>query len=120
MSIVCLSSDLGTSSRLSGAAARCGLPMATAMSVERLFDLVAAEPARLVLLDLTTTRLDVADVVARLRAAESPPATIIAFGPHVHEAALAAASAAGCDQVLARGQMHAQADELLAQYGAPA
>jgi CheY-like chemotaxis protein len=120
MSVVCLSSDLGTSSKLSGAATRCGLSMTTAMSAARLFDLVAAEPVTLVLIDLTTAGLDVTDVVTRLRAAEHPPGNIIAFGPHVHESALAAAQAAGCDHVLTRGQMHANADDLLARFGSPA
>lgn len=120
MSVVCLSSDLGTSSRLAGAAARCGVSLATAMSVERLYDLVATSHVQLVLIDLTTSRLDVAEVVPRLRAAEHAPTTIIAFGPHVHEAALSAATTAGCDHVLTRGQMHANADDLLARFGAPA
>jgi len=120
MSVVCLSSDLGTSSRLAGAAARVGVPLQTAMSAAKLFDLVAAVPARMVVIDLTTAGLDVADVVTRLRTAEHPPNTILAFGPHVHEAALLAANEAGCDQVLTRGQMHAHADELLARFGVPA
>ncbi|MBX3413467.1 MAG: hypothetical protein KF708_12325 [Pirellulales bacterium] len=118
MSVVCLSSDLGTSSRLAGAAARAGVPLATAMSAARLFDLIATTTPRLVVIDLTTAGLDVAEVVSKLRSADQAPELIFAFGPHVHAGALQAASDAGCDQVLTRGQMHAQADELLRQYGA--
>lgn len=118
MSVVCLSSDLTTSSRLAGAAARAGVQLSTAMSAAKLFDLVGAAPVRLVIIDLTTFGLDVTDVVAKLRAAARPPAKIFAFGPHVHEAALSAAAEAGCDQVLTRGQMHSLADQLLEQFGA--
>ncbi len=43
---------------------------------------------------------------------ETAPA-IIAFGPHVHENLLAAARAAGCDDVLSRGQFFGQLDAIL-------
>ncbi len=49
------------------------------------------------ILDLTA-RLDVAVTVARLKALVEPPKSL-AFGPHVHEAKLAGASAAGCDTI---------------------
>lgn len=69
----------------------------------------------MVILDLTTSRLNVAEAIAQLRALSKPPKSIIAYGPHVQEAALQAAQEAGCDLVLTRGQFNAQMDELLAR-----
>lgn len=113
MPVILLSADLATSSKISGAAARQALPFSVAMTVNRLCELAATAPRALVLLDLTFAGLAVTDVVANLRALASPPLAIIAFGPHVHEAKLAEAAAAGCDAVMSRGQFHAQIDEIL-------
>jgi CheY-like chemotaxis protein len=113
MPVILLSADLATSSKVSGAAARRSISFSAAMTVDRLCDLAGAAPGALVLLDLTFADLAVAEVVARLRALANPPQAIIAFGPHVHEAKLAEAAAAGCDHVMSRGQFYAQVDDLL-------
>jgi len=68
----------------------------------------------LVLVDLTAPALDIAALVVEMKALDPRP-TIVAFGPHVHEALLAAARAAGCDQVASRGQFFAQLDGILRQ-----
>ena len=54
------------------------------------------------------------NLVARLPIAGAT--RLVAFGPHVHKAKLAAAAAAGFGLVLSRGQFYAQMDELLKQY----
>lgn len=65
-----------------------------------------------VILDLGMPGLDVASIVAQLRA-DQPAVQIVAFGPHVQEARLQEAQSAGCDLVLTRGQFHARARELV-------
>ena len=116
MATLLLTSDLMFASKASAAAARTGGQLQTAMSPAALVDKATGGPS-LIVLDLTMAALNLADVVPQLRTA-APGATIIAYGPHVQEDRLAAAQAAGCDQVLTRGQWNAQMDELLASYGA--
>ena len=100
---------------MSAAAARGHRPLALVASAEAACEACASGDVSLVLLDLTTTSLDVRELVPRLRAQASRPISIIAYGPHVHEAALATAREAGCDEVLARGQFDAQLDAILAR-----
>ncbi len=115
MSILLLTADLATSSKVTGAAARQGAQLTVAPSVDRLCELAAAGPVELVLLDLTFAELELGELIPRLRALAHPPGAIVAFGPHVHEARLAEARAAGCDEVLSRGQFYAQVDQVLAR-----
>ena len=89
----------------------------TAGSAAVLSDLLGASEAHpLVLLDLNTPGVNLADLIPALRDAANPPRSIIAYGPHVHEDRLAAAAAAGCDEVLTRGQFNARMDDLLAKW----
>ena len=111
-----LCSDLATTSRLTAAATRQGIALGVAFSVDALLDKAAAQPTTLVILDLSLAGLVAADVLARLRSLPTPPAAVIAFGPHVHENLLAAARAAGCDRVFSRGQLLGRAEEILAEF----
>lgn len=108
--VLLLTNDLVCSSKVTAAGQQAGVPVVVAWNSEQLLE-KAAEGVELVILDLTA-RLDVAVTVARLKALVEPPKTL-AFGPHVHEAKLAGASAAGCDTILTRGQFHSQVDEIL-------
>lgn len=114
MTAVLLTADLACSSKAAGAAARAGVELVTAMSTAALLENVS-RGAQLVLLDLTTPGLNPAELVGQIKSSAAPPQAIIAFGPHVHEAMLAAAAEAGCDQVLARGAFYAQLEQLLAE-----
>lgn len=106
-----------TSSQLGAAAQQAGTSLHTVASSEALIDAWRAEAAALVVLDLTAANLDCAAVVRALgEEASVPPPQILAFGPHVHEQRLAAAQAAGCDEVLSRGQMFREAGERFGQY----
>ena len=111
MSVLLLTADLMCSSRVAGAAAATGKALQVAMSPSEL--LAQAAGKTLVILDLDSPRADPANLLPRLRALSPPPAKVIAFGPHVHAATLAAARAAGCDEVLTRGQFYAQLAEVL-------
>lgn len=115
MGALFLSTDLMFGSKVSAAATRAGTALATAMSVPAMLEKAAQTAPRLAILDLTAAGLDLSAVVPQLRAA-APGATILAYGPHVQEALLAAAQAAGCDLVLTRGQWNAQMGDLLTQY----
>lgn len=109
-----ISGDLMMSSRFQAAGAGQSIPLATALGPAAAIDRLSQAPARLVILDLTAPGLDPAQLVPALRDLPTPPTRIVAFAPHVHEARLAAAEAAGCDLVMSRGQFVRQLDELLA------
>ena len=114
MSAVLLTGDLAFSSKLVAAAARRGWKLDLAMSPAAL-DAHRTEGVRLVLIDLSMSAVDPATIVEKLQG-WSPPPDIVAFGPHVQEARLAAAREAGCDLVVSRGHMNAQAEEILSRY----
>jgi DNA-binding NarL/FixJ family response regulator len=118
MSAILLTTDLMTASKAQGAAARAGCALKTVASASALLAHAAEHSASLIILDLSSPAIDPATLVPQLRALGSRPA-ILAFGPHVHEARLKAAVEAGCDSVIARGQFHAQAQEILARHAAP-
>lgn len=108
-----LTSDLLFSSRVSGAAQRAGVDLRTVGSLEKLLE--AAQQAggcSLVIVDLTLPKLDITTAVTAIKERFSS-ARIVAYGPHVHEAKLAAASSAGCDEVLTRGQFDREMDRVL-------
>jgi CheY-like chemotaxis protein len=115
-----LTNDLVFPSRIAGIAQQLGDKLETALSADALMAKLngAAAPNAVVLLDLNSPAVDPATIVPRLKALPNAPQAIIAFGPHVHEQKLAAATAAGCDVVLTRGQFDAQMRDLLARFSA--
>jgi CheY-like chemotaxis protein len=116
MTILFLTNDLMFTSRVAGATTRLGMTLKTTGTPAALIDLLAAERESLVLLDLSLLGLDPRALVAELKTIANPPRAIIAYGPHVHENRLADAVAAGCDEVLSRGQFSARMEETLAKW----
>lgn len=116
MTIILFSNDLMAASNIRGPAQARNVPLTLASNIEAVLNHCNEPGVDLVLLDLTTPGLDPEAIVPRLRSAPCPPGAIVAFGPHVQEGWLAAATAAGCDEVLTRGQFHAQAAALLGRY----
>jgi DNA-binding NarL/FixJ family response regulator len=114
--IVFVGTDLMFSSQLLGAAGQLGQKLAIAAHAADAAAKLAPD-TKLVIVDLTLPGLDLAAMVAATRAT-APAAKIVAFGPHVDEAALAAAGAAGADLVLSRGQFHKQYAAILRDGGA--
>jgi CheY-like chemotaxis protein len=110
MNVLLVTADLVCSSRVA-AAARDKAALQTASTLDALR--ARAGGCRLVLVDLQTPGLDIAQAATLVRQAAGPQATIVAFGPHVHQEKLAAARAAGCDAVLTQGQFYSSLDELL-------
>ena len=98
-------------SRVSGAASALQVPLQVLASPGDLVAKLSAD-TRLVIIDLGQSGLDLAEIVADVRA-KSPAARIVAFGAHVNEAALAAARAAGCDEVMPNSQFDRTYVELL-------
>lgn len=118
MLIAFLTGDLVFPSRVAVVAARLGMRMETVATEQALRSKIEAVDFAdaIVLLDLSTLGVDPAQTVAALKGHLPPPRAIVAFGPHVHEAKLAAAQAAGCDVVLSRGQFDAKMEAILLQY----
>ncbi len=114
MTVLVLSTDLLLQSQLAGAAERAGQSVHVVGSVEALLSRMNAEPAKLVVLDLSLPAIEAGELVRQLKD-RSPSTTIAAFAPHVHRQRLADAKAAGCDVVMSRGQFHAEAEALLRQ-----
>jgi CheY-like chemotaxis protein len=118
LEILLLTGDLVTQSRVEAAAARCGVSLQTVSDSAGLLAKYDELPAQLVVVDLTLPSVDVSATVTQLKLRRESLLTIIAFGPHVHEARLAAAEQAGCDEVLSRGQFFAQLDAIVARFAA--
>lgn len=116
MTVILVSSDLMAASNIRGAAHTLQIPLTVASSVDAVVSQCNEGRIDLVILDLSTPGLDPVAILPKLRSAEHPPGAIVAFGPHVHQQRLDKAAEAGCDEVLTRGQMHAQADAVLARY----
>jgi DNA-binding NarL/FixJ family response regulator len=100
---------------MSAAAQRASVPLDMASSIDALLTKAEAGRPQLVILDLSHAGLDPSQVAKRLGALV-PGVAIVAFGPHVHRERLAAATEAGCDLVVSRGQFHAEMDSILARF----
>jgi len=118
VTIAFLTNDLVFASRAKGVAERLGWQLDVVGTLDALLERASRSAPSLVLIDLSTPGVDVRDVANELRAAtlDSPP-KLVAYAPHVHETKLAAATDAGCDEVLTRGQFHGQIERVLTQYG---
>jgi DNA-binding response OmpR family regulator len=114
MKFLLLSSDLMLMSAAQGAADRHGATVKVVGNPDSIAAECAADAIELVAIDLRTPRLDVAGVVEQVRAA-APAAVILAGGPHVQRDSLAAAAAAGCDEVVTRGQFEGRLEALVAR-----
>ena len=109
--LLLVSGDLMLGARVDGAARQLGLTMHT---VGEQSATVAAvdENYRVVLVDLRTSGVNVADLVESLRQA-ADNLVIVACAPHVHEERLEAARQAGCDLVVTRGQLDRELEQIL-------
>jgi DNA-binding response OmpR family regulator len=114
MRFILLSSDLMLMSAAQGAADRHGATVKVVGDSSAIAEACAVDAIELVAIDLRTPRLDVAGLVQQIRAA-APQAVILAGGPHVQCDSLAAAAAAGCDEVVTRGQFEGRLDALVAR-----
>jgi len=103
--VLILCSDLFFATQLRSAAEAAGYATDMALSINAVATKLAEASCDVVIVDLELGNLDMPALLATLR---DPRPRVIAFGPHVQEARLAAARAAGCDEVLTRGQIASQ------------
>ena len=115
-SLILLTTDLATQSKVGGNLVASGFSCQVAMSVARLQELLDQAPQSIVAIDLATTGSNAASLIVELKQRDPAPAAVLAFGPHVYEAALAAAQNAGANGVYARGQFLMQAGDILRQW----
>ena len=116
VSVLFFTKDLLFSSRVAGVAQSRQIALSVVSDADQLLANTSANQVELVLLDLTTPSCDPKQLVPQLRRLARPPNAVVAFGPHVHEAKLAAAEEAGCDQVLSRGAFNNRMTEVLVKY----
>jgi hypothetical protein len=115
--VLLLSGDLLFASRFHAAAAQAGIESQGALSASQVVAAVERGGVSGLCVDLEAGGLEIAGLVADVKS--RGPIQIVAYGPHVHEERLAAALAAGCDQVLSRGQFDRSLPELLQRLASP-
>src|SRR5690242_4589677 len=119
MQVLLVSADIMLAATSSGIAGRHGLNVAGAASVEQAIQVAGSAFPQSIAVDLRLPGLDIESLVSRLRQTNSQ-LRIVAFGPHVHEQSLAAAKAAGCDEVFTRGQFERRFEQLISELTAQA
>jgi DNA-binding NarL/FixJ family response regulator len=113
MNVVLLTSDLMVVSRVAGAVARLRGTLETVSTADRAVASCERRIVPMAIVDLNTPGLKPKELVDRLASVAPGRPTIVAFGPHVHEALLTAARDAGCDEVVSRGEFFAHLDAIL-------
>ncbi|XZE53802.1 histidine kinase [Planctomycetaceae bacterium SH139] len=101
--LIFLSGDLVFASRVRGACEEAGYDFHFGANLPPPADPQAAQAVPFVVLDLATRSGLTEKLVADARV-HYPNARLIAYAPHVHKGKLQAASEAGFDEVLTRGQ----------------
>lgn len=113
MSALLVCTDLLFASRVQGTATAAGTELQL-LAGSNLARLEPQPECSLVIIDLTELTDDVAAAVTVIKE-RCPLAKLIAFGSHVDVQKLAAAKAAGCDHVWARGMFVQQLPGLFGQ-----
>jgi DNA-binding NarL/FixJ family response regulator len=107
-----LTTDLFFSSRVTSQARENGWPLEMAASVDAVLEKAASHEVVLLIIDLGKFAAQTPELLADLRPG-STEMHVVAYGPHVDEASLAAARQAGCDEVLSQGQFNQLAGQIL-------
>ena len=115
MSLLLISNDLMTGSKVAAVAGRLGLAYSSAMNVAGAVDKLS-EGTSIVAIDLSMPGLKSPELVPKLRTALKVRPKIIAFGPHVYGELLEEAETSGCDVVVSRGEFFARMMELLSRH----
>jgi DNA-binding NarL/FixJ family response regulator len=115
VAVVLLTGDITVISHVEGTAKMWNVPVRAFSSAAQAFLHCSIAKPQLLIIDLATAEFDVKKLIESLQLNESVP-RVVAFGPHVHEEKLAAARAAGCDEVVSRGQFFAQMQSILSRH----
>ena len=109
--IIFLSDDLMFAPRVTGQAQAAGWSVRETASSSTVIDLIHSDSPRLLIVDLETPSLDIAQLLLQLPKPNRPK--VLAFGPHVHLHRLDSARQAGCDLVVSRGRFSSDLPALL-------
>lgn len=113
-SIVAAVDDLMFSSRIATTAKQMGIELSFARSSEDLLSQARSKKPGLIIFDLNATRIDPISAIAALKADGTiRDITTLGFVSHVDAGVIAAARAAGIDEVLARSAFTARLAEIL-------
>ena len=113
-SIVAAVDDLMFSSRIATAAKQMGIEVSFARSSEDVISQARAKKPGLIIFDLNAARLDPICAITALKADDTMrDTTTMGFVSHVDSAIIAAARAAGIDEVLARSAFTERLAEIL-------
>lgn len=114
---ILVSKDLFFVPTVKAATENCDMPFMVALNhdSQKVLDTDAAD-VKVCLVDLSDVSSKALVATADALRERFPSARLAAFAPHVHEAKLAAAAAAGFDPVLSRGQVSSQLPRLLAAW----
>jgi len=109
MKILAAIHDLMFSSKVNAAAQ--GRPIVWLKRGAKVTDEVAREKPDVLLIDLAAPQLDAINAIRELKQGGGP--TVIGYVDHTREDLIEAARAAGCDQVLSKGEFARRLPELL-------
>jgi len=107
-----LTSDLFFSSRVTSLARELDWPLEMAATVEAARRKADNDDVSLLIVDLGKFAAQLPELVAEFRP-RFAQLHVVAYGPHVNEAALEGARQAGCDEVLSQGQFNQLAGQIL-------
>lgn len=112
--ILCLVDDLMFSTKISTAARAVQAQVAFERAPANVLPRIRAERPALVILDLNSARLQPIETIAAIKADPGLRATrTLGYVSHVQSDVIAAARAAGCDEVLARSAFSERLGDIL-------
>jgi CheY-like chemotaxis protein len=116
--VVCVVDDLFFSIKIKTAAQHLGADVYFERSVDQVLDAIRTKLPQLVIFDLDSVKLRPMDAIAAMKADAGLKAIpTLGFVSHVHAETIAAARAAGIDEVLARSAFTAKLGTILQPRG---
>ena len=111
MKILAAIHDLMFSSKVT--AMSRGKPIEWLKRGTKIVDQVNASQPDVLLVDLASPQLDAINAIREIKAGERKNCTVIGYVDHTREDVIEAARAAGCDQVMSKGEFARRLPELL-------
>ena len=111
MKVLAAIHDMMFSSKVTASAR--GKPIEWLKRGTKVADAVAASSPDVVLIDLAAPQLDAINAIREIKAGPCKGCTVVGYIDHTREDVIAAARAAGCDQVMTKGEFARRLPELL-------
>ena len=111
MKILAAIHDLMFSSKVNAAAQ--GRPITWLPRGSKVAEQVQAQKPDVLLIDLASPQLDAVNAIREIKSGESKGTVVIGYVDHTREDLIEAARAAGCDQVMSKGEFARKLPELL-------